>query len=415
MSTHKKRPYRQVGVFLPHVRDTEKPDTDEQGPTLPKQTYFPQLEFWQRLSDNSYSLYFQHHNGGTLEDLIQKYRRARTPIPETFVWHVAVELGKALAYLHQAPPGILPGWWRIRHRGLTADNVFVHYEGTENGNRYARGTPKNAFPQIVLGGFGRAARTDEPQAELRPSAMIEEFAKLTAVFGPAPEAAAAPSAAAIAVGPNAVRSRWWEDVYQYGGLLRRLVQAHLPGADAPPEAWTVEEACFWGLIPGQSPHYSEELQEWLSSNFEYDNMDTSDIFQSQTINGVTEDNYRRIGTMQQLLDDNWAQNLTQAQECLDAARRELGAIYTGPANVSWTQPPHLMACPYFDEDDEELRGLDRWSTARGRPGPLRPLRAHRELRRVEWQVPKLYPVDERTDVRYFGQWDDEGDFIMGGV
>ncbi|KAK7921456.1 hypothetical protein PG985_009478 [Apiospora marii] len=119
--------------------------------------------------------------------------------------------------------------------------------------------------------------------------------------------------------------------------------------------------------------------------------------------------------MQQLLDDNWAQNLTQAQECLDAARRELGAIYTGPANVSWTQPPHLMACPYFDEDDEELRGLDRWSTARGRPGPLRPLRAHRELRRVEWQVPKLYPVDERTDVRYFGQWDDEGDFIMGGV
>ncbi|KAK7921455.1 hypothetical protein PG985_009477 [Apiospora marii] len=370
MSTHKKRPYRQAGVFLPHVRDTEKPDTDEQGvrgvgkkgflfvrdlgprgnnrwrghtflvqclkteklyvnkilvrgtsnarsedrgdflpelppelrfstihtaligqPTLPKQTYFPQLDFWQRLSDNSYSLYFQHHNGGTLEDLIQKYRRARTPIPETFVWHVAVELGKALAYLHQGPPGILPGWWRIRHRGLTADNVFVHYEGTENGNRYARGTPKNAFPQIVLGGFGRAARTDEPQAELRPSAMIEGFARLTAVFGPAPEAAAAPSAAAIAVGPNAVRNRWWEDVYQYGGLLRRLVQAHLPGADAPPEAWTVEEACFWGLIPGQSPHYSEELQEWLSSNFEYDNMDTSDIFQSQTINGVTEDNY----------------------------------------------------------------------------------------------------------------------------
>lgn len=118
--------------------------------------------------------------------------------------------------------------------------------------------------------------------------------------------------------------------------------------------------------------------------------------------------------MQQLLSQNWAQNLARAQTCLDAAKRSLRRNYTGAADVSWTQPPHLLPYVYVNEADKYLAGLDRWSTAAG-PGPLRPLRPPREVRRVEFLAPRLFPVDVRTNVRNYGDQDEEGDVNMGGT
>lgn len=92
------------------------------------------------------------------------------------------------------------------------------------------------------------------------------------------------------------------------------------------------------------------------------------------------------------------QTLELAGQHLAAVRDGLNRNYTCDADVSWTQPPELMPYVYFNEDDPELGGLDRWSTVPGAgAGSLRP---HRELRWMEWVVPKLimYPIDPRTDV-----------------
>lgn len=223
-------------------------------------------------------------NGGSLEDLIQKYRQAGQQIPETFIWHVAVELGKALTYLWQGPQsGVIPGWFRIRHRALMAANVFIHYEWTGNGARFPNGTPRNAFSQIVLGNFGRAARRDDPANTLLPSAMMEPYMDLLA------------TANMLNIQNLVPTQNSFEDVYQYGVILRRMIQAHVPGdQDRLPEQVTVQQACWWGVRMGHHPLYSQQLENWLSVNFEYPNMANNRINQRQTIRNVLQFNFVSI-------------------------------------------------------------------------------------------------------------------------
>ncbi|KAK7977209.1 hypothetical protein PG988_004699 [Apiospora saccharicola] len=217
MSTHVDRPYREAGVFLPHYRDTTKAVTDEQSVrpyVLSSQPTQMLLPIRRPFADPGVKTTTRYNNGGSLEELIQKYRRLGQHVPETFIWHVTVELGKALMYLWQGPRNDVVPWVSIRHRALTAENVFVNYESTKSGARFANGTPRNAFPQIVLGNFSRAARRDDPAADLLPSAMMEAYMNYSDVAAPPPpiQAAAGPAAANIAAGANAIVIRFWEDI-----------------------------------------------------------------------------------------------------------------------------------------------------------------------------------------------------------
>ncbi|KAK8077110.1 hypothetical protein PG996_003280 [Apiospora saccharicola] len=307
----------------------------------------------------------RYNNGGSLEELIQKYRRLGQHVPETFIWHVTVELGKALMYLWQGPRNDVVPWVSIRHRALTAENVFVNYESTKSGARFANGTPRNAFPQIVLGNFSRAARRDDPAADLLPSAMMEAYMNYS----------------------------------DYGVLLRRLAQAHIPEDEAP-EQVAMRDACFHGLRLCQPARYSQELVDWLSGNFEYPNMRTSDIFQIQTVNNVPSPNYVSPLRNSPLL----------AYNAKSARRWGVGA--TSFTSTTPTRPPpdqqlhgarrrvvdqavRAHALRLLQRGRPAAGGLDRWSVALGSRQPLRP---HRELRWMEWVFPKLYPVDVRTDV-----------------
>ncbi|KAK7984275.1 hypothetical protein PG989_011677 [Apiospora arundinis] len=163
-----------------HDEDGKKRDLEIQLSDAP---YFAKLMFWQRLAESPetpvYSLYFEHANGGTLANLRDRYRAARRRVPEHFIWHVAQQLGYALASLHY---GLEPSDFdeelrvyhadddddeadeaeeepetkkprRVFHRNLLAHNVSLHYLGPKSGpKRYGERT--EAFPEIRLGGFG---------------------------------------------------------------------------------------------------------------------------------------------------------------------------------------------------------------------------------------------------------------------
>ncbi|KAK8094796.1 kinase-like domain-containing protein [Apiospora hydei] len=224
------------------------------------ETYFTKLDYWKRLNAKAYYLYFQFANGGTLEQLIEKYRELGDEVPEHFIWHVAVELGEALKYLQRGDQslGRPPRRWpRIYHRDLVPNNVFVNYApvGQSRGNR---GTVKNAFPEIVLGDFGLAA-------DLLPSVHFDD--------------------PGLAGHPASNRPNDWEDVHYYGGILRRLFMASIDEDDylnpdvITPEQFTVRAANTQGLPAGRR-RYSATLEAWLQV-FEWPNMDSSDIEQSQ--------------------------------------------------------------------------------------------------------------------------------------
>ncbi|KAK7947935.1 uncharacterized protein PG986_008821 [Apiospora aurea] len=309
------------------------------------ETYFTKLDYWKRLNAKTYSLYFQFANGGTLEQLIEKYRELGDEVPEHFIWHVAVELGEAL-------------------NDLVPNNVFINYApvGQSRGNC---GTVKNAFPEIVLGDFGLAARDGDPAADLLPSVHFDD--------------------PALAGHPARGRPNAWEDVHYYGAVLRRLFMASIAEADyqdanvITPEQFTVRAANTRGLPAGRR-RYSAALEAWLRE-FEWPNMDGSDIEQSQRT---------RQPTVARLLDT-----------LLPTVRAELRAHrlrmrdYTGANDVSWTKPPELMLYVYTDEADPDLRGLDRWSTTRALP---RRAREHRRRRFMEWPVPYHAEIDARVDV-----------------
>ncbi|KAK6859706.1 hypothetical protein PG995_003342 [Apiospora arundinis] len=208
---------------------------------------FAKLMFWQRLAESPetpvYSLYFEHANGGTLANLRDRYRAARRRVPEHFIWHVAQQLGYALASLHY---GLEPSDFdeelrvyhaddddeadegeeepekkkprRVFHRNLLAHNVSLHYLGPKSGpKRYGERT--EAFPEIRLGGFGgfypgrlprepRAGRLGERGGDGKGKKMKKGK---TDAKVPSPKE--------------------WEDVAGLGMILRELATTHVTGND----------------------------------------------------------------------------------------------------------------------------------------------------------------------------------------
>ncbi|KAK8039516.1 hypothetical protein PG993_007927 [Apiospora rasikravindrae] len=414
MSTADLRKYRQAGVFLPHYRRRRASENDENGAgsVANNRLYVNKIlvrgdanevddpeEDANFLSQLPLSFGFLlYASGGNLEQLIDKYRGRGDQVPEHFIWHVAVELGEALKYLQRGEtrngtvtrpwPGPLGRVWpRIYHRDLVANNVFINYVAIGH-SRGVRGTDKNAFPEIVLGDFGLAARNGDPAADLLPSVH----------FGDDPTLANHPARNT----PND-----WEDVHYYGGILRRLFMAHIPLTAyqninvITPESFTVAAANRLGVPAGQT-RYSNALEAWLRE-FEWRNMDLSPIEEFQTIGGVQSRNWSDIANVYATTRPASPPSPASSTPLLPQARTELQdrrrrmRDWTGANDVSWTKEKELMPYVYTDETDPELAGLDKWSTASAQLPQA--LREHRELMFMEWPVPYLAEIDGRVDVR----------------
>ncbi|CAN8099839.1 unnamed protein product [Discula destructiva] len=343
--------------------------------------FFNKLSYWQKLAseetDPTYSLYFEFCNGGTAEQLMDKYyNRENTPVPEHFIWLVAEQLSLAIAWLRYgirpdtpdqtSPDDLSEDWSVIHHRDLNARNIFINYLPNARGRprTSAAGAETNAFPQIVLGDFGNAGIEGDDTTALPPNAT--DWGKLEPELRP------------------------WEDVYTLGRLLRSLCMTHVPFDGDGNDHWSSRpdnRTLAAANAHGGAPPYSGELIALLQK-FEWEGMTDGEIDDVADPNTDFQANGRWIvGTL------------------LPAARAQVAkyrADRQDAMSVAWTKPPtpgvFAYNPRYATEAGDEATGM-----ARVRPGATagemgsverNERAAHRQLLRLKqrWGVVMPYEV-----------------------
>ena len=109
------------------------------------------------------SIYMEYCDAGTLNGLLERRHKIKERLQETFVWKLFEQLVDAIAYLqygiyeacNDPSQAREPHWVGVAHRDIKPSNIFL------------RSNPKNGFPDVVLGDFGRAIRADEPERTKR--------------------------------------------------------------------------------------------------------------------------------------------------------------------------------------------------------------------------------------------------------
>ena len=85
-------------------------------------------------------IYYEYCAGGDLWELIPSGQSAR--YPESFIWHVFIQLAEALDAMHNRGPK------HVVHRDVKPENVFLT-------SRYR---PNHSYPTLKLGDYGFAGR-----------------------------------------------------------------------------------------------------------------------------------------------------------------------------------------------------------------------------------------------------------------
>ncbi|KAK8087311.1 hypothetical protein PG994_002285 [Apiospora phragmitis] len=284
----------------------------------------------------------RYANGGTIENLIKKYNAERKAVPEHFIWHVAVELGEALAGLAAHLPPRPAGEQRL-----------LHYEAPYRGGHLAgRGKVQNVFPTVMVGDFGIAARDGDPVADLQPSVLLD-FDEAT-----------------IAAHPAIRQLNDWEDIYAYSVILRSMFQANIHENaytqnydQVTPERFTAREANRHDLPAGQQRHFSAMLEAWLRQ-FEWPDMRNNGIETTVTdANWFQVNNWTHQPNLAHLLDNM----LPNARRELERHRANMGRDYRSDVNVSWTKQVELSARPTSTPTSKTRRRRGRTAAAGG-PG-----------------------------------------------
>lgn len=140
---------------IPHGVHSISPPTEVrilQG-LLPRHDRIIRLRDW--ISGSlSTQLYFDYFSGGDLEQLSYQYYRHSARFPESFLWHIYLQLCEAVAFIHHGydhrRQGKQPERWRkIIHRDIKPANIFLRLPLNYPG--------KGLYPSIVLGDFGMAS------------------------------------------------------------------------------------------------------------------------------------------------------------------------------------------------------------------------------------------------------------------
>ncbi|KAI1098041.1 hypothetical protein F4804DRAFT_338610 [Jackrogersella minutella] len=165
------------------LRISTAPIAASQGCRLPlpvvvdgvERIHFNELVCWQRFNNGlnneygTFSMFFRFCNGGSLEQMFDKYHNEVRPIPEHFIWLVAERLCEAIRYfnfgthpVHGTPPVFgrkKKAWTLISHRDLAMNNIFIHYHDRRQGTIPRAGLEANAFPEGKYQGPDQFHRT----------------------------------------------------------------------------------------------------------------------------------------------------------------------------------------------------------------------------------------------------------------
>ncbi|KAI1802766.1 hypothetical protein F4811DRAFT_572733 [Daldinia bambusicola] len=359
---------------------------------------------WARTDNKTvHTAYFRFCNGGNLTQLLDRHHEHLVPVPEHFIWLVALRLIEALLFFRH---GIEPGshqepldWQYVTHRDLYPNNIFIHYL-PHTGFRPKIGLKTNAFPEIVVGDFGESAMEDWPD-----NWMTEGIFDL---------------------GPNE-----WEDVYvilfcwslfeEYaiGENLLLLAQAHINNNQNPnnimrPMAHPVRTVN--GFIQHPYIPYSEDLISMLSA-FEYPFYDQVALIDEERMDadGVIRPRYEWTPPFEEI-EQEWLPRIRRKVRRFQGIENIPRGYYDG-LDVSWARPYRLMPYDYqrepkpavpepealLEEEEEEEEEVFSPSSPDRLPRPLTPpdpnpalieLRgidafADYELRRLLYKVPSI--------------------------
>ncbi|KAK0610712.1 hypothetical protein B0T17DRAFT_122153 [Bombardia bombarda] len=304
-------------------------------------------------SISSVSMYAERLNGGTLDDLLALYVNLKEggTIPETFLWHVMEQLGRAIIFLQTGltrqdlepflsgqtdiKPPRKHNWDVIVHRDIHQDTVRLHYANPDAVDPEA--TWDDIFPRVVLTSFGKAGKFADKEDWWEHHFDAGESA------GPSKPS---PS----------------EDIYALGGLLRMMVVCRdhaLAGVDDAD--WNIDRDTrmddYLGrnlghLQPDQKAPYSDEfisaLKRWevpvLQLGAPY-HEHRGDIMKGDILMELVREAAQRVaGYKQQNIDDL----LSFDGECAD---------------VSWTRPnpratDMMPFRPPVGIEGEEVAGKD---------------------------------------------------------
>ncbi|KAK8035789.1 hypothetical protein PG991_001862 [Apiospora marii] len=358
---------------------------------LPDEPYFPKVALAEEqpnpmTNTNTWSVYYKHPNGGTLQNLIELHNRSRRPVPPPFIWHVMEQLAEALHYMYRgrgryntpAPPATGPYPWvplylphrRVYHRNLTPANIYLDYEPRGGGGGPpAAGQIRNAFPVIRIGGWDDSAIEGDGPAALTRGRFNQGLNE-------------------------------WEDALGYGQIIRSLMMAHIPLWDPNTNPcpnqnvvlneynnpWThrpdSRDITALSQLPG-APY--EAVQYSLVEPFEVDNIQQQgnaaiipggNVGAAGTpMRGTTTQfqGCRQIGAHPQTgqpmfaADINYIVNhvrrLATAAMTVERRPNQPRGYYTAH-DVSWTKPKLL---PYTLP-----QGIDRYGLQRSNPAPLLP-------------------------------------------
>ncbi|KAL2115154.1 hypothetical protein VTJ04DRAFT_10817 [Mycothermus thermophilus] len=92
---------------------------------------------------DTYALYYQHYNGGSLRSLLEMYGDPEigAPVPEPFIWHVAEQLSRAVLYLQRGiQPGELDEW---------LDEIVAQRRGDKSSNKNADNNPEEIADDLI--------------------------------------------------------------------------------------------------------------------------------------------------------------------------------------------------------------------------------------------------------------------------
>lgn len=140
---------------IPHGLNSISPPTEVRilQSLLPRHDRIVRLRDWFSGSMST-QLYFDYFGGGDLEQLSFQYYRHGARFPESFLWHIYLQLCEAVAFIHHGYDHRRRDkqpekWQKIIHRDLKPANIFLRLPLNYPG--------KGLYPSIVLGDFGMAS------------------------------------------------------------------------------------------------------------------------------------------------------------------------------------------------------------------------------------------------------------------
>ncbi|MCJ1295478.1 hypothetical protein MMC34_007041 [Xylographa carneopallida] len=113
----------------------------------------------------------EYCDGGDLAGLLHRYRLVDEFLPESFIWHVLLQVAEGLAYIHHGrSQTAIPKhqWSPVIHADIKPENIFLQWAAGFNLD--------TDYPDLKLGDFGLAIivneRIDEPPYSYAPGTHI---------------------------------------------------------------------------------------------------------------------------------------------------------------------------------------------------------------------------------------------------